>query len=83
MNREAILHRIDSEYAYPLDKNTLVLRLRVSKNDKFKSMVVIGNNNNQFIIKEEITLENTKPDVNNIIKTDVYVTSVDKKVIDG
>ena len=43
MIQEGILHRIDSEYAYPLDKETLVVRLRVSKRDNFKSVECLFN----------------------------------------
>ena len=54
MNREAILHRIDSEYAYPIDKNTLVLRLRVSKNDKFKTVECLFNPAMKFIKTQQV-----------------------------
>lgn len=43
MKQEAILHRVDSEYAYALDEHTLVLRLRISKNDNFKKIECLFN----------------------------------------
>ncbi len=33
MNRYAVYHREKSEYSYPLDQNTVVIRLRTAKND--------------------------------------------------
>ena len=49
MNRLALLHRIDSEYAYPLDEKTLSLRLRASKEDSFKLVEVLFNPAMRFI----------------------------------
>ena len=49
MNKLALLHRIDSEYAYPIDEKRLVLRLRVSKEDEFKVIEVFFNPAMRFI----------------------------------
>ena len=58
MFKEAILHRIDSEYSYPIDKNTLVVRLRVSKKDKFTSVKCLFNPAMKFLkFQKEIEME--------------------------
>lgn len=54
MNRFALLHRIDSEYAYPLDEKNLVLRLRVSKDDEFKKIEVFFNPAMRFIKERQV-----------------------------
>ena len=33
MNKEAIFHKMDKEYAYALSKNTFLIKLRTKKND--------------------------------------------------
>ncbi len=53
------------------------------KNDKIKNMTIIGNNNNQFIIKQDVLLDNVKPDVGNVISYDVKIENIDKKIIDN
>lgn len=53
------------------------------KNDNIKCMMVTGNNNNQFVIKEDVSLENTKPDIGNIIRYEDEILSLDKKIIDN
>ena len=54
MNKLALLHRIDSEYAYPLDEKRLVLRLRVSKKDEFKVIEVFFNPAMRFIKERQV-----------------------------
>lgn len=54
MNKLALLHRIDSEYAYPLDEKRLVLRLRVSKEDEFKVIEVFFNPAMRFIKERQV-----------------------------
>ena len=54
MNKLALLHRIDSEYAYPLDEKRLVLRLRVSKEDEFKKVEVFFNPAMRFIKERQV-----------------------------
>ena len=54
MNKLALLHRIDSEYAYPLDEKRLVLRLRVSKDDEFKVIEVFFNPAMRFIKERQV-----------------------------
>lgn len=41
MNEQGILHTPDSKYCFPLDSHTLVLRLRVDKNDSLEKVEVI------------------------------------------
>ena len=60
MNKEALLHRVDSEYAYAIDENTIILVLRVSKKDHFKTLEVLYNPAMRFIKaqkKKELTLK--------------------------
>ena len=54
MNKLALLHRIDSEYAYPLDEKRLVLRLSVSKEDEFKAIEVFFNPAMRFIKERQV-----------------------------
>ena len=54
MNKLALLHRIDSEYAYPLDEKRLVLRLRASKEDGFKVIEVFFNPAMRFIKERQV-----------------------------
>ena len=54
MNKLALLHRIDSEYAYPLEEKRLVLRLRVSKEDEFKVIEVFFNPAMRFIKERQV-----------------------------
>ncbi len=53
MNKEAIFHRIDSEYCYCTDEKTVTLRLRSAKNDLASCTVIFGN---RVYPKEEIPL---------------------------
>ena len=48
MNKYAIQHIPDSEYAYPLDGNTLRLVLKAAKGEKFKEVSVLWNNKYDF-----------------------------------
>ncbi len=48
MNKYAIYHTPDSEYAYPLNKNTLRLVLRTARGEKFKEVSVLWNNKYDF-----------------------------------
>ena len=48
MNEFAIIHTPDSGYAYPLDKNTLRLVLKVARGEKFKEVAVLWNNKYDF-----------------------------------
>lgn len=41
MNKQGILHIPDSKYCFPLDEKTLVLRLRLAKEDSVKKVEVI------------------------------------------
>ncbi|MBP0979576.1 MAG: DUF3794 domain-containing protein [Oscillospiraceae bacterium] len=52
------------------------------KNDNIKNMIVLGNNNNQFVIKQDLALESSNPDISNIIKYNINIISLDKKIID-
>lgn len=54
MNKLALLHRIDSEYAYPLDEKRLILRIRVSKEDEFKVIEVFFNPAMRFIKERQV-----------------------------
>ena len=48
MNKYAIHHVPDSEYAYPLNENTLRLVLKVARGEKFKEIAVLWNNKYDF-----------------------------------
>lgn len=48
MNEFAIYHAPDSEYAYPLDGNTLRLVLKVARGERFKEVSVLWNNKYDF-----------------------------------
>ena len=48
MNEFTIIHTPDSGYAYPLDKNTLRLVLKVARGEKFKEVAVLWNNKYDF-----------------------------------
>lgn len=52
------------------------------KKDNIKNMVITGNSN-QFVIKEDLELENTKPDIGNIIRYDINTNITEKKVIEN
>lgn len=54
MNYKAILHVQDSQYCYALDDNTVQLRLRVDKADKFECVNVIYGNKYDFYLKRQI-----------------------------
>lgn len=70
---------------YNLKENVLTqasgMGLQV-KNDNIQNMTVLGENNNQFVIKQDLFLENTSSDINNIIKYNINIISLDKKIID-
>ena len=53
MNKEAIFHRIDSEYCYCTGEDSVTLRLRCAKNDLESCSVIFGN---RVYPKEEIPL---------------------------
>lgn len=53
MQKEAILHIPDSSYAYALDEKTVVLRLRVKKNDLSSCTLFYGD---RVCIKEKIEM---------------------------
>ncbi len=53
MNYKAILHVQDSQYCYALDDNTVELRLRVDKADKFDCVNVIYGNKYDFYLKRQ------------------------------
>ena len=44
MNKQAIYHEGDSNLCYPIDKNTITLRLRVAKEDVFDEIKVVYGN---------------------------------------
>ncbi len=48
MNKYAIQHTPDSEYAYPLNGNTLRLVLKVARRENFKEVSVLWNNKYDF-----------------------------------
>lgn len=48
MNKYALLHLMDSNYAFPLSKNEFVLRLRTQKNDDIDSVTVLYNDKYAF-----------------------------------
>lgn len=48
MNKYAIHHVPDSEYAYPLNENTLRLVLKVARGEKFQEVAVLWNNKYDF-----------------------------------
>lgn len=52
------------------------------KKDNMENMVIIGNNN-QFIVKEDLELENTNPDIGNIIRYDINTNITEKKIIEN
>ena len=55
MNKYAIQHTPDSEYAYPLDENTLRLVLKVARGEKFKEVSVLWNNKYDFAKRRNFT----------------------------
>ena len=55
MNKYAIYHIPDSEYAYPLNENTLRLVLKVAKGEKFKEVSVLWNNKYDFAKRRNFT----------------------------
>ena len=48
MNKYAITHIPDSEYAYPLDESTLRLVLKVARGEEYKEIAVLWNNKYDF-----------------------------------
>lgn len=57
MNKQAIYHEGDSNLCYPINKNTITLRLRVAKEDVFDEIkVVYGNKYDYYIKQEEIAM---------------------------
>lgn len=61
MQIEAIYHKSYSEYAFPLDKNTLILRLRTKKND-VNSCIVVYHEKYDPSIKGSVQMEKTASD---------------------
>ena len=55
MNKYAIQHIPDSEYAYPLNENTLRLVLKTAKGEKFKEVSVLWNNKYDFAKRRNFT----------------------------
>ncbi len=55
MNIYAIQHIPDSEYAYPLDQNTLRLVLKTARGEKFKEVSVLWNNKYDFSKRRNFT----------------------------
>ncbi len=55
MNKYAIQHIPDSEYAYPLNENTLRLVLKVARGEKFKEVSVLWNNKYDFAKRRNFT----------------------------
>ncbi len=55
MNQFAILHFPDSEYAYPLDENTLRLVLKTARGERFKEVSVLWNNKYDFAKRRNFT----------------------------
>lgn len=53
MNKYAIQHDPDSEYAYPLDGNTLRLVLKTARGEKFKEVSVLWNNKYEFTARRK------------------------------
>ncbi len=53
------------------------------KKDVIKTMAVIGSNNNQFNLKEEVVLDSNKPDIGNVIRYEFDIICNEKKVIDN
>ena len=41
MNKEAVFHEAESNYSFPISRNEVVLRIRVSRNDYFDDVSVI------------------------------------------
>ncbi len=48
MNKEAIYHRPDSEYCYPLDGSTLRIVLRTARGERLKEVGLLWNNKYDF-----------------------------------
>ncbi len=55
MNKYAIYHTPDSEYAYPLDENTLRLVLKTARGERFKEVSVLWNNKYDFAGRRNFT----------------------------
>ena len=55
MNKYAIQHIPDSEYAYPLNENTLRLVLKTARGEKFKEVSVLWNNKYDFAKRRNFT----------------------------
>ncbi len=55
MNKYAIQHIPDSEYAYPLNENTLRLVLKTERGEKFKEVSVLWNNKYDFAKRRNFT----------------------------
>lgn len=59
MNIEAIYHSMDSEYAYPISLDTMVIKLRAKKDDIKKCYLFYGE---RFSSDEDATLQTVKMD---------------------
>lgn len=60
MIKEAIFHEEDSNYAFPISKNEITLRLRVAKKDEFAKVQVVYGNKYDYYIKQQVIDMNLK-----------------------
>ena len=58
MNKQAVLHIPDSQYCYPIERNAVELRLRVSSEDEFDGVTAVyGNKYAYHLIRSEAPLK--------------------------
>ncbi|MBD5548432.1 MAG: alpha-glycosidase [Lachnospiraceae bacterium] len=60
MNEHGILHMPDSKYCFPLNANSLVLRLRIDKNDSVDKIEVIHECKYKIQEKQQVTIMEKK-----------------------
>lgn len=63
MNKQAVLHIPDSQYCYPIERNAVELRLRVSSEDEFDGVTAVyGNKYAYHSIRSEAPLKKNYSD---------------------
>lgn len=63
MNKQAVLHIPDSQYCYPIERNAVELRLRVSSEDEFDGVTAVyGNKYAYHLIRSEAPLKKNYSD---------------------
>ncbi|MFT4146964.1 MAG: glycoside hydrolase family 13 protein [Mobilitalea sp.] len=60
MNKQAILHIPESKYCYPINQNTLVLRLRMDKGDDVDRVEVVYGCKYRFYLEKETAVMEAK-----------------------